>query len=370
VEEKNTILSIRDLHTSFRVGGEYYDAVDGVSLDIRDNEVLAIVGESGSGKSAFALSIPMLHNMAYTKINGDVIYEGQNLTTLSETQLNKVRGAQISMIFQDPLIALNPLLKVGDQIDEALTYHTDMNAAQKKARTIELLSQVGMSRPELTYDQYPHELSGGMRQRAMIALAIACKPRIIIADEPTTALDVTIQAQILDLLKDIQDEMGSSIILITHDLGVVAEVADRVAVMYAGQIVEIAPVEELFAHPQHPYTRSLLASIPNEGVKNERLKAIKGMVPTLKYMPREGCRFSRRTPWVPTDIHEEVPTYSQVGPDHLVLCSCYQNFFFEEDATPLDDAAPFLNAPVAEFFTPLNSFENATAGAIGEEVGY
>ena len=356
--EKDTILSIRDLHTSFRIGGEYYDAVDGVSLDLKDNEVLAIVGESGSGKSAFALSIPMLHNMNYTKVNGEILFEGQNLTTLSESQLNKVRGAKISMIFQDPLIALNPLLKVGNQIDEALTYHTDFTPAQKKERTLELLSQVGMSRPELTYNNYPHELSGGMRQRAMIALAIACKPRIIIADEPTTALDVTIQAQILDLLKDIQNEIGSSIILITHDLGVVAEVADRVAVMYGGQIVEIASVEDLFTNPMHPYTRSLLASIPNEGVKSERLKAIKGMVPTLKYMPREGCRFSHRTPWIPSDLHEDVPTYTEVGPDHYVLCSCYQNFFFEDDAVPLDEGAPLLNTTAAEILTPLESFEN------------
>jgi len=358
--EKDVILSIKDLHTSFRVGGEYYDAVDGVNLELHDNEVLAIVGESGSGKSALALSIPMLHNMNYTQVSGEVLFEGQNLTTLSEAQLNKVRGAKISMIFQDPLIALNPLLKVGNQIDEALTYHTDLGPGEKKARTLELLSQVGMVNPALTYDNYPHELSGGMRQRAMIALAIACKPRIIIADEPTTALDVTIQAQILDLLKDIQDEMGSSIILITHDLGVVAEVADRVAVMYGGQIVEVAPVEELFARPLHPYTRSLLASIPNEGVKATRLKAIKGMVPTLRYMPREGCRFSHRTPWIPTDLHQEVPTYTQVGPDHYVLCSCYQNFFFEDDAVPLDEGAPAFNTVAAELLTPLHSFENYT----------
>jgi len=329
--ESDVILSIRDLHTAFRVGGQFYDAVDGVNIDIKKNEVFAIVGESGSGKSALALSIPMLHNMNYTQINGDINFEGQNLTTLSEAQLNKVRGAKISMIFQDPLIALNPLLRVGDQIDEALTYHTSMSAAEKKARTIELLTQVGMNNPELTYDNYPHELSGGMRQRAMIALAIANKPAIIIADEPTTALDVTIQAQILDLIKDVQSEMGSSVILITHDLGVVAEIADRVAVMYGGQIVEIATVEQLFTNPLHPYTRSLLASIPNEGVKNERLKAIKGMVPTLKYMPRKGCRFAARIPWIPASAHEADPVYREIEPGHIVLCTCYQTFAFEED---------------------------------------
>jgi len=336
----DTILSIRDLHTSFRVGGQFFDAVDGVNLDLKKNEVLAIVGESGSGKSALALSIPMLHNMNYTKVAGDVQFDGKNLTTLSEGQLNTIRGKHISMIFQDPLVALNPLLKVGSQIDEALTYHTDFSAEQKKQRTLDLLRQVGMSRPELTYDQYPHELSGGMRQRAMIALAIACKPDIIIADEPTTALDVTIQAQILDLIKEVQEEMGSSVILITHDLGVVAEVADRVAVMYAGQLVEVAPVEEIFENPKHPYTRSLLASIPNEGNKTERLKAIKGMVPTLKYMPREGCRFSHRTPWIDPSIHEANPTYHQVGSDHFVLCTCYQSFHFDDaDAEPVLEVA-------------------------------
>lgn len=333
--DNDTILSIRDLHTSFRVGGQYFDAVDGVNLDLKKNEVLAIVGESGSGKSALALSIPMLHNMNYTQINGDINFEGENLTVLSESKLNRVRGAQIAMIFQDPLIALNPLLRVGSQIDEALTYHTNLNDAQKKERTIELLTQVGMTKPELTYSQFPHELSGGMRQRAMIALAIACKPRIIIADEPTTALDVTIQAQILDLIKEVQAEIGSSVILITHDLGVVAEIADRVAVMYAGQIVELATVHDLFTNPLHPYTRSLLASIPNEGVKTERLKAIKGMVPTLKYMPRDGCRFSRRTPWfMDNGEHEDTPTLHEVEPNHFVLCTCYKRFTFEEDIIP------------------------------------
>jgi peptide/nickel transport system ATP-binding protein len=334
--DTDTILSIKDLHTSFRVGGQYYDAVDGVNLDLKKNEVLAIVGESGSGKSAFALSIPMLHNMNYTKVEGDIRYNGQNLTTLPDSQLNSIRGSQISMIFQDPLVALNPLIKVGHQIDEAFTYHTNLNADEKKAASIDLLTKVGMTRPELTYDQFPHELSGGMRQRAMIALAIANKPAIIIADEPTTALDVTIQAQILDLIKDLQEEMGSSVILITHDLGVVAEIADRVAVMYAGQLVEVAPVEELFAHPRHPYTRSLLASIPNEGVKTERLKAIKGIVPTLKHMPREGCRFARRTPWVDPQIHEDTPTYHQIGPDHQVLCTCYERFALEGEQTQAD----------------------------------
>ncbi len=210
-------------------------------------------------------------------------------TTFNETLYNKVRGNDIGMIFQDPLSALNPLMRIEDQIKESLTYHTKMTAQQKQARAIELLDQVGIPNPERVGKQYPHELSGGMRQRVIIAIAIACKPPILIADEPTTALDVTIQAQILDLLKDLQEETGSGIILITHDLGVVAEMADRVAVMYAGQFVEVATAEELFSHPKHPYTRSLLQSIPQENSDEEELHVIEGIVPSLTKLPRKGC---------------------------------------------------------------------------------
>ena len=298
--------------------------------------MLAIVGESGSGKSALALSIPRLHNMNYTKVEGEINYEGRNILDLNETELNKVRGAQISMMFQDPLVALNPLLRVGGQIEESLIYHTNLSQAARKERAIALLADVGMVNPELTYSQYPHQLSGGMRQRAMTALSIACKPKIIIADEPTTALDVTIQAQILDMLNRIQHETGASMILITHDLGVVAEVANRVAVMYAGQIVEVASVYQLFENPCHPYTRSLLNAIPVFGTKKERLKDMKGLVPTLKYMPRTGCRFSRRTPWIPEHIHQQTPTYHEVEPGHKVLCTCYKDFYFENETSAKD----------------------------------
>jgi peptide/nickel transport system ATP-binding protein len=326
-----TLLSIKNLTTSFRIEGEYYAAVDSLNLEIRKNEVFAIVGESGCGKSALALSIPMLHNENYTKIEGEINFEGKNIIELTEPEKNKMRGAEISMIFQDPLSALNPLLRIGSQIEESLTYHTNFNSEKKKQRALELLSQVGIRNPERTYESYPHELSGGMRQRVMIAIAIACKPQLIIADEPTTALDVTIQSQILDLLLDVQKEVGSSIIIITHDLGVVSEIADRVAVMYGGQIVELGEVYQIFENPQHPYTRSLLASIPKVGAKNEKLKAIKGSVPTLKYMPRMGCRFSARTPWMPEEIHEENPTFHEVSAGHKVLCTCYQRFKFEEE---------------------------------------
>lgn len=325
------ILTIKNLLTSFRLDGKYYAAVDGVNLEINKNEVFAIVGESGSGKSAMALSVTSLHNKNYTRIEGEIIYEGQNLVGMPEKELNKIRGKHISMIFQDPLSALNPLITIGSQIEEPLIYHTKMNAAQKKARALELLHAVGMVDPELTYKQLPHELSGGMRQRAVIAVALSCAPDLIIADEPTTALDVTIQAQILDLLKKLQRDMQSSIILITHDLGVVAEMANRVAVMYAGQIVEYAASNLIFKNPCHPYTRSLLASIPHAGEKLKRLNAISGTVPTLREMPRTGCRFSHRTPWINEKWHEETPTYHEIEPGHQVLCTCYKGFHFENE---------------------------------------
>lgn len=331
--EKNELLRINNLVTSFRIEGQYYAAVDGVSLSVKENEVFAIVGESGCGKSALALSIMNLHNKAYTKVEGNIYFNDKDLLSLSISDLNKIRGKDIGMIFQDPLTALNPLMKVGAQIEETLTFHTNLNKKEKKDRALELLNDVGIQSPSLTYDQFPHELSGGMRQRAMIAIALACKPSLVIADEPTTALDVTIQAQILDLLKKLQKEMKSGIILITHDLGVVAEMSDKVAVMYAGQIVETADTMELFTNPLHPYTRSLLASVPNvstSGSEKDRLHVIQGMVPSLVKMKREGCRFSPRIPWIPEAKHEETPVYHEVKPGHMVLCSCYKDFHFDE----------------------------------------
>jgi len=322
------LLNVRGLRTSFRVGGEYYAAVDGVDFTVKKNETFAIVGESGCGKSTIALSITRLHNLSYTRLDGEVVFGGLNLLDLSEKELNTVRGKDISMIFQDPLTSLNPLFKVGPQIEESLEYHTDLNTAQRRERAIELLRDVGMVDPELTYNNFPHELSGGMRQRAMIAIALSCKPSLIIADEPTTALDVTIQAQILDLLRNLQKSHQTSIILITHDLGVVAEMADRVAVMYAGQIVELATCEELFKNPLHPYTRSLLSSIPNKDSGGERLHVIQGTVPSLKNLPRTGCRFSPRVPWMGAECHEKEPILHEVTPGHFVLCSCYKDFHF------------------------------------------
>ncbi|MGT2800928.1 ABC transporter ATP-binding protein [Streptococcus marmotae] len=326
------LLEIKDLHVGFRIGDEFYDAVDGVSINLQKNEILAIVGESGCGKSTLATTIMGLHNPLNTKIEGQIQYQDTELVGMSEADYNKIRGNDIGMIFQDPLASLNPLMTIGAQIDEALYYHTDMNAEQRTARVLELLEQVGIPNPKRTFKQYPHELSGGMRQRIVIAIALSCKPPIIIADEPTTALDVTIQAQILDLLNEIQAETGSGIILITHDLGVVAETADRVAVMYGGQFVEVAPVEELFTNPKHPYTRSLLKSNPQSSDEGGDLHVIDGTVPPLTKMPRTGCRFASRIPWISSEAHEENPTMHEVGPNHFVRCTCHETFYFEEEA--------------------------------------
>ncbi|MBM7643234.1 ABC transporter ATP-binding protein [Streptococcus loxodontisalivarius] len=326
----NTLLEINNLHVGFRIRDEYYDAVDGVSVELKRNEILAIVGESGCGKSTLATTIMGLHNPNNTKITGEINYKSQNLIGLPESEYNKVRGNDIGMIFQDPLASLNPLMTIGAQIDEALVYHTELSSTERKQRVLELLDQVGIPSPIRTFNQYPHELSGGMRQRVGIAMALSCKPPIIIADEPTTALDVTIQAQILDLLNDIQEETGSGIILITHDLGVVAETADRVAVMYAGEFVEIAPVDELFMNPKHPYTRSLLKSNPQVGNEGKELHVIEGTVPPITNMKRKGCRFASRISWIPETDHESVPTLHEVGDNHFVRCTCYQTFTFQE----------------------------------------
>lgn len=331
VQENEQLLEVSQLQTGFRIKDNYYNAVDDVSFVLGKNEILAIVGESGCGKSTLATTIMGLHDEINTKISGEIMYNGLNLTTFNETLYNKVRGNDIGMIFQDPLSALNPLMRIEEQIKESLSYHTSMNAEERQARAIELLNQVGIPNPERVGKQYPHELSGGMRQRVIIAIAIACKPPILIADEPTTALDVTIQAQILDLLKDLQEETGSGIILITHDLGVVAEMADRVAVMYAGQFVEVATAEELFSNPKHPYTRSLLQSIPQENSDSTDLHVIEGVVPSLSKLPRKGCRFAPRIPWIPAKDHEENPTLHEVTPGHLVRCTCYKHFHFKDE---------------------------------------
>lgn len=324
------ILEIKDLHTAFRFQDEYFDAVDGVSFSLHKNELLAIVGESGCGKSTVANSIVGLYDENFTKVSGEIIYDGKNMINYSEEELNEIRGKEIGFIFQDPLASLNPLHKIGRQIEESLIYHTDLNKVQRYERMLQLLDQVGITNSKRIASQFPHQLSGGMRQRVLIAIALSCKPNIIIADEPTTALDVTIQAQILDLLIELQNEINAGIILITHDLGVVAQMADRVAVMYAGQFVEVASAKELFSNPLHPYTRSLLHSIPQSDLVEEDLHVIQGIVPSLKNLLRQGCRFAPRIPWISESEHEDNPILHQVSKDHFVRCTCWKNFHFED----------------------------------------
>lgn len=321
------LLKIENLTTSFRIDDDYYAAVDEVSLVVRKNEILAIVGESGSGKSALAYSIMGLHTRA--KLDGHIYYGGQDLVGMPAAQLNKLRGKDISMIFQDPLSALNPLMTVGKQIEEVILLHnSSAGPIDRKKQALELLNKVGIPRPERTYLQYPHELSGGMRQRIVIAIAIANRPKLLIADEPTTALDVTIQLQILDLIRELKNDIEAGIILITHDLGVVAEMADRVAVMYAGQIVEVADIYTLVSNAKHPYTRSLLNSIPTVSEVKSELHVIQGIVPSLKNLPREGCRFAPRIPWIEPEKHEQHPEMHEIAEGHFVRCTCYRHFYF------------------------------------------
>ena len=325
------LLEIKNLETAFTIKDDHFNAVDKVSLDLYKNEVLAIVGESGCGKSTLATTIMRLHNENLTKSTGEIIFNGKNILDLTEDEMNKIRTKDIGMIFQDPLSSLNPLHRIGKQIEEALIYHTELSAEERQKRVIELLTQVGIPNPERCAKQYPHELSGGMRQRVMIAMAMSCKPSVLIADEPTTALDVTIQAQILDLIKGLQAEMHAGIILITHDLGVVAEMADRVAVLYAGEVVEIGTAEQIFKNPKHPYTRSLLRSIPqlDDEDASDDLYVIQGMVPSLKTLDRQGCRFADRISWLKDEEHEHNPTLHEVEEGHHVRCTCYKNFEFE-----------------------------------------
>jgi peptide/nickel transport system ATP-binding protein len=292
--EGDVVLDVRGLHVSFDTRDGTVKAVDDVDLRLRRREVLAIVGESGSGKTVTALTLLGLTRGKNAEHAGEILYGGRNLVSASEADLRRVRGAEISMIFQDPLTSLNPLQRVGWQIVEMLRLHTDLSREQAWRRATELLSEVGIPYAAERTRSYPHEFSGGMRQRVMIAMALACNPKVLIADEPTTALDVTIQAQVLSLIKRLKDEHGSAVILITHDLGIVADIADRVAVMYAGRIVEEASRDELFSDPQHPYTWGLLGSVPRVNrARAGRLRPIQGAPPSLISLP-EGCRFRPR----------------------------------------------------------------------------
>jgi oligopeptide/dipeptide ABC transporter ATP-binding protein len=314
------VLEVRGLRTEFATDEGRFPAVDGVSFEVEAGRTLAIVGESGCGKSVTALSIMGLVRDPPGRIaGGSIRLEGRELVGAPQRELLALRGNGMAMIFQEPMSSLNPAFTIGDQIVEGLLRHWPVSRAEAKARAIEVLRQVRIPSPEQRFDEYPHKLSGGMRQRAMIAMALACRPRLLIADEPTTALDVTIQAQILELMRALQSETGTAVILITHDLGVVAEVADEVAVMYAGRIVERAPVRSLFASPQHPYTVGLLGSIPRLDVAQERLASIEGQVPHPLRRP-EGCSFADRCPFAIARCRAEAPPLLEVEAGHRSAC--------------------------------------------------
>ena len=314
------LLEIQNLKVVFHGDrGTATHAVDGLDLSIKRGETLGLVGESGCGKSVTALAVMGLLPKASAEVSGRIRFDGAELLSLSDGDMRNLRGDRLAMIFQEPMTSLNPSFSIGEQIAESLIRHRGLSRAQARARTIELLRLVKIPSPEQRADDYPHRLSGGMRQRAMIALALACDPQLLIADEPTTALDVTIQAQILALLRELKTSIGIAIVLITHDLGVVAEICDHVAVMYAGEIVEYAPVEVLFAAPQHPYTIGLLGSIPRLDAKADALAAIEGMVPSLAELPG-GCRFAPRCPFVRERCTQAPPALVDVGSNHRSRC--------------------------------------------------
>ena len=314
------LLKIEGLRTVFRSASGDIPAVDGVDLEVPAGRTLGIVGESGCGKSLLSLSIMRLVPAPGRVAAGRVLLEGRNLLDLSASQMRDVRGGQVAMIFQEPMTSLNPVHPIGLQITEAMRAHDSRTGnAELRERAIAALERVRIPAPTRRYDEFPHQLSGGMRQRVMIAMALACKPKLLIADEPTTALDVTVQAQILDLLRDLQAETGMAIILITHDLGVVAEMADEVAVMYAGRIAERSSAADLFASPQHPYTLGLLGSIPRLDEDRERLLAIEGTVPPPFALPK-GCRFHPRCPFAEAACTAAQPTLNEVEPGHFAAC--------------------------------------------------
>lgn len=328
------ILDVNDLSVSFETYGADVQAVRGVSFELNEGETLAIVGESGSGKSVTAHSLMRIVPMPPGKfVGGSILFNGEDLTKKSETQMQEIRGKEISMIFQDPMTSLNPTMTIGNQIAESLIKHQKMTKKEAHKKGIDLLKVVGIPNPETRIKQYPHHYSGGMRQRAMIAIALACNPKVLIADEPTTALDVTIQAQILELMRELQQKIGTAIILITHDLGVVASVASRVAVMYGGKIVETGNIDEIFYNPKHPYTWGLLGSMPKLNSKKEELLAIPGSPPNLANPPK-GCPFVTRCPYAMKVCKEHMPEYNHLSDTQKTACWL------------LDERAPKVDIPV------------------------
>ncbi|MFN4277843.1 MAG: ABC transporter ATP-binding protein [Ferrovibrio sp.] len=315
------LLEVDDLRTHFATDADgEFRAVDGVSFAVDGGKTLGIVGESGCGKSVTSLTVMGLLPKTGARVaGGSIRFAGQDLSCLNAEAMSNLRGNRLAMIFQEPMTSLNPAFTIGDQLTEGLIRHKGVSAAQARDQAIAMLRKVKIPAPEKRIDDYPHQLSGGMRQRVMIAMALACGPELLIADEPTTALDVTVQAQILDLLRELQRDLGTAILLISHDMGVIAEMADEVAVMYAGRIVEKAPVERLFAEPQHPYTIGLLGSIPRLDVTREHLPAIQGSVPD-PMNPPPGCRFNPRCPFADAECRQAVPELREVAASHAVAC--------------------------------------------------
>lgn len=333
--EKQPLLTVRNLRTYFYTEDGVVKAVDGVDFEVYEGETLGIVGESGSGKSVTSLTIlRLLDPKGKIEEGSEIIFDGKNLLELSDDEMRKIRGNEIAMIFQEPMVALNPVFTIGEQIMEAILLHQDVDKKTAREMAIDMLRKVGIPEPQKRVDEYPHELSGGMRQRAMIAMALSCRPKLLIADEPTTALDVTIQAQILELMKELQKEYGMAIILITHDVGVIAENADRVVVMYGGKVMETSDVKTIFKKPKHPYTWGLLTSIPRLDVEQERLYSIPGMVPDPLHFP-QGCRFNTRCDFKESKCSVEMPPLIEVEPGHLSRC-----FFYNK----LDEAQKILKA--------------------------
>ena len=326
------LLEVKNLQTQFFTQDGVVKAVDDVSFYVMPGETLGVVGESGSGKSMTGLSIMrLIPNPPGKIVNGEVTFNGRDIIKMSEEQVRSIRGNDIAMIFQDPMTSLNPVLTINRQISESLQLHMGMNKSQAKTRSIELLSMVGIPNPESRVDQYPHQFSGGMRQRVMIAMALSCNPKLLIADEPTTALDVTIQAQILDLMRNLQSETGAGVILITHSMGVVAGMADRVQVMYAGHIVETAKTEEIFANPRHPYTVGLMKSIPRLDARDkEKLQPIRGLPPDLIELP-DMCPFVPRCNYAREKCEQKNPPLLEVKPGHYSACWFWEEVHREDD---------------------------------------
>jgi oligopeptide/dipeptide ABC transporter ATP-binding protein len=344
--DRDVLLSVRDLRVQFRTEAGVARAVDGLNFDILRGETFCLVGESGCGKSVTALSIMRLIPTPPGRIvSGSIVLNGQELGSLADGDMRHVRGAQISMIFQEPMTALNPVFTVGNQVAEAVRAHRGVSAREARKIAIDMLRRVRIPEPEQRFDEYPHQMSGGMLQRFMIAMALACRPALLIADEPTTALDVTVQARILDLLKELQEEMGMAVLMITHDLGVVAQVADRVAVMYAGQIVETADVRTIFHRPTHPYMLSLMKSMPVVGRRGEKLNVIPGHVPEPNRFP-PGCRFHPRCHLALPYCAKHEPELREVRPAHFAACMRAEGYWPRSDGRSVELAAPQLKGAV------------------------